>query len=778
LAEKLEHHEGSVVRCGVSMADETNFQIVDEDSVFNVNYAQFLEHKGLAKHGAKYHVVSIIGGQSSGKSTLLNRMFDTPFQVMDASKRQQTTKGIWCAPSKNSHILVMDVEGTDGREREDQKAFEGRSALFCLALTDVMMVNMWTHEIGRHQAANLPLLRTVFEVHLRLVGGKDGGIPKKRTKPLLLFILRDWDESTPADSLGETIMADLGKIWTDISKPEGEEGSSLSDFFELEVECLPHYRFQKQEWSDKVADVSARFVDAGHPKFVFKERGEKEVPADGFAEFATDLWDKIKKNEELDLPTQRKMLAMVRCDRRRKALVETLKENDEEWEKVGAEEFKAKVEQRIAEMVVEFDKYTAGYDEEVVAEGREKLGRDAWPILKKRFDVLVRELRLEAEEESKDRLTALLPTDASLPERGFTREVDKLKKQVLMDLEEKVEMLTPAGAPWTEQLYAEEGPMRLLHKYLNIKERELKQTLGNQVKTTVRKDLERMLAGKLVQRLDRADPSMWEGIRADKTECLGVALLKLQPVLEDVGLWKEEGEQIKKDFSKLAHDAVHDRVQDKASEDSLADKIFNRFDQKMNMKKSRTWLFWDTPVKEFEEGKRQAMHLLNMFEASQLYPDNEWPIGLTPPTFIDGDRKQALIDAFEEKIQPELKWAMDSKASNSTSNWMMIGGLVIVLGWDEAWWLLSNPLYLFLFLALIFASAIAYFLKFMGDWPQLLAVVTSKLAELAAPKPGATPGGGSSKDLNSLENKSGRQLRSEGQRPSTFPAAAVPTKIE
>lgn len=61
----------------------------------SVNYAQFLEHKGLAKHGAKYHVVSIIGGQSSGKSTLLNRMFDTPFQVMDASKRQQTTKGIW-----------------------------------------------------------------------------------------------------------------------------------------------------------------------------------------------------------------------------------------------------------------------------------------------------------------------------------------------------------------------------------------------------------------------------------------------------------------------------------------------------------------------------------------------------------------------------------------------------------------------------------------------------------------------------------------------------------
>ncbi len=62
-------------------------------------------------------------------------------------------------------ILVMDVEGTDGREKEDQKAFEGKSALFSLALTDIMMVNMWMHEVGRFNAANLPLLKTVFEVY-------------------------------------------------------------------------------------------------------------------------------------------------------------------------------------------------------------------------------------------------------------------------------------------------------------------------------------------------------------------------------------------------------------------------------------------------------------------------------------------------------------------------------------------------------------------------------------------------------------------------------------
>lgn len=40
---------------------------------------------------------------------------------MDESERRQTTKGIWMSKGKDMPVLVMDVEGTDGRERgEDQ----------------------------------------------------------------------------------------------------------------------------------------------------------------------------------------------------------------------------------------------------------------------------------------------------------------------------------------------------------------------------------------------------------------------------------------------------------------------------------------------------------------------------------------------------------------------------------------------------------------------------------------------------------------------------------
>ena len=43
--------------------------------------------------GSDYHIVSVLGSQSSGKSTLLNSLFGTSFDVMLNGTRKQTTKG-------------------------------------------------------------------------------------------------------------------------------------------------------------------------------------------------------------------------------------------------------------------------------------------------------------------------------------------------------------------------------------------------------------------------------------------------------------------------------------------------------------------------------------------------------------------------------------------------------------------------------------------------------------------------------------------------------------
>ncbi|URD87698.1 GTP-binding protein that may be involved in cell development (By similarity) [Musa troglodytarum] len=96
-------------------------QLIDANRAFNVDgLDRFLKAVKLADYGLSYAVVSIIGPQSSGKSTLLNHLFGTNFREMDAFKgRSQTTKGIWIAKGVGIEpcTIVLDLEGTDARER-------------------------------------------------------------------------------------------------------------------------------------------------------------------------------------------------------------------------------------------------------------------------------------------------------------------------------------------------------------------------------------------------------------------------------------------------------------------------------------------------------------------------------------------------------------------------------------------------------------------------------------------------------------------------------------
>lgn len=83
-----------------------------------------LQQEGVRDAGLGYNMVAVFGSQSTGKSTLLNRLFGTEFACMAPdSGRRQTTRGLWLAtaPLACPPLLVLDVEGTDGRERgEDQ----------------------------------------------------------------------------------------------------------------------------------------------------------------------------------------------------------------------------------------------------------------------------------------------------------------------------------------------------------------------------------------------------------------------------------------------------------------------------------------------------------------------------------------------------------------------------------------------------------------------------------------------------------------------------------
>ncbi|CAI9297393.1 unnamed protein product [Lactuca saligna] len=224
-----------------SAASCCSTHLIDGDGTFNAaGLEKFMKEVKLSECGLSYAIVSIMGPQSSGKSTLLNHLFHTNFLEMDAFKgRSQTTKGIWMARCTGIEpcTVVMDLEGTDGRERgEDDTAFEKQSALFALAVSDIVLINMWCHDIGREHAANKPLLKTVFQVYhvyffssyiysytglskYSALIGRNGSRMLEYTsddtlfsprKTTLIFVIRD-KTRTPLENLEPVLREDIQK---------------------------------------------------------------------------------------------------------------------------------------------------------------------------------------------------------------------------------------------------------------------------------------------------------------------------------------------------------------------------------------------------------------------------------------------------------------------------------------------------------------------------------------------------------------------------------------
>ena len=269
---------------------------------------------------------------------------------MSESDRRQTTKGIWMSKNKQGNfsgdaksiadnILVMDVEGTDGRERGEDQDFERKSALFALATSEVLIVNIWEHQVGLYQGANMGLLKVVFEVNLELFL-KDkkfvvrnpeyilmSDLYRSSPRSLLFFVIRDHLGTTPLANLRNTLIQDLTRIWSGLSKPPGLENSKIDDYFDFAFAALPHKILQPERFVSEAAKLSSRFREAYRdPKRdalrtnqeleggVFLPEYHRRIPADGFSIFAQGVWDQIVNNKDLDLPTQQELMAQFRCD--------------------------------------------------------------------------------------------------------------------------------------------------------------------------------------------------------------------------------------------------------------------------------------------------------------------------------------------------------------------------------------------------------------------------------------------------------------------------------
>jgi len=116
------------------------------------------------------------------------------------------------------------------------------------------------------------------------------------------------------EKLRETLIADMTKIWSEISRPAHMLEAQISDFFDFEFATLPHKIYSPDAFGVEIDKLQTRFNDSTAPDYIFKPKYFKQIPIDGLPRYTEAVWEKIVSNKDLDLPSQQVLLAQYRCD--------------------------------------------------------------------------------------------------------------------------------------------------------------------------------------------------------------------------------------------------------------------------------------------------------------------------------------------------------------------------------------------------------------------------------------------------------------------------------
>mmetsp|Transcript_15540 Transcript_15540/g.31438 ORF Transcript_15540/g.31438 Transcript_15540/m.31438 type:complete len:768 (-) Transcript_15540:73-2376(-) len=668
-------------------------QIIDYTEHFSSDLQGFMEGSGLAGAGFDYNVVAIIGPQSSGKSTLMNLLFQTSFRTMDeASGRYQVTEGVWLGRDPVRPIVVLDLEGTDSRERgEDAITFERKSALFALALAEVLVVNIWTQDVGRFNASNLSLLKTVLELDLQLFVKDQTEFRKTR----LLFVLRD-HVSTPMEKLKDILTADVEKIWDTITKPTQVELSSVTQFFDLDFVSLPHKVLRPEDFEREAMILRERFRDGR----VFHEGYKRGILADGFATFASNIWEIIRTNQDLDLPSQRSIVAIVRCDAISRECTSDASSRIEEIrsrisnEITHVEDLSTLLSGILSEGTERFTERSSKYDQDVVQGKRQDL--------LEHLRSLCKEVYVQAEEKAEE--VAFRTVQDWIRDRlstpltwvNFQNDVGIMISESLQKFD------SICGPVHAVETFSSRGREKLMKRMSveveNARIEIYRQSLDDRMETfslRCRKELGPFF--------DVLAEDMWQMISSKIVELSKPLKNELDDVMKELGFGLDTEERKLKDVESRLFRVVQEVVKTLIGDASgFTYRLTKFFDQSFRFDDRgvpRSWGPSDDVDAIYLAALESSKKYLKQFAFIEIGE-------ISKPNFTEEDqhRLQAALSTHASAACLDAKRTRDNLSIRAKIPIWLIG-LLIVLGWNEIVAVLRNP---YLLVALVLLLPVAY----------------------------------------------------------------------
>ncbi|XP_004293731.1 PREDICTED: protein ROOT HAIR DEFECTIVE 3 homolog 2 [Fragaria vesca subsp. vesca] len=723
-------------------------QLIDGDGGFNAaGLDRFVKEAKVIDCGLSYAVVAIMGPQSSGKSTLMNQLFHTKFREMDAfTGRSQTTKGVWIAKCVGIEpcTIGMDLEGTDGRERgEDDTTFEKQSALFALAVSDIVLINMWCHDIGREQAANKPLLKTVFQVMMRLFS------PRKTT---LLFVIRD-KTKTPFEYLEPVLREDIQKIWDSVPKPQAHKSTPLSEFFTVEVVALSSYEEKEDKFKEEVAELRQRFFHSISPGGLAGDR-RGVVPASGFSFSAQQIWKVIKENKDLDLPAHKVMVATVRCEEIANEKFTHLTSN-EDW--LALEEavqsgpvpgFGKQLSSILDTYLSEYDMEAIYFDEGVRNSRRHQLETRALDFVFPAYNTMLGHLRSNALENFKVRLEQSLSNG-----EGFASSVRTCTERCVLEFDRGCADAAVQQANWDTSRVREK-----LRRDLDAHASSVRSTKLSELNITYEKKLSASLTEPVGALLEAGGEDPWASIRKLLNRETEAAVSEFLKAVVGFELDKVTIEKMVQNLRDYARNVVETKAREEAGKALIHMK--DRFSTVFNYDSDsmpRVWTGKEDIKTITKDARSASLKILSVRAAIRLdeKPDNiekvifsslmdgtgtalstqdkstraladplatsTWEEVSPKDTLITPVQCKSLWRQFKSETEYTVTQAISAQEAHKRSNnwlpppWAIMA--MILLGFNEFMMLLRNPLYLLvLFVAYLLTKALWVQMDIAGEF--------------------------------------------------------------
>ncbi|AOA63321.1 hypothetical protein KP2612_003992 [Komagataella phaffii] len=748
-------------------------QVIDENKVFNsllVDYMKqfYSQNNSSDDKGLNYHIVSVFGSQSTGKSTLLNHLFHTKFDVMDESQRQQTTKGIWLAHANHisssnesgdfanntKNVFVMDVEGTDGRERGEDQDFERKAALFALSTSEILIINIWEHQVGLYQGANLGLLRTVFEVNLSLFA-------KNKQRCLLLFVIRDHVGNTSLESLSDVLTLDLQNIWSQLNKPQGTEGFELDDFFDLKFVALAHKLLQPDKFIEDISVLGDKFISEDQ---LFNEGYHRAIPIDGWSMYAEQVWEQIETNQDLDLPTQQILVARFRCDEISSQVYESFHEQfvKSNWDDLSFTEIGNSLKELRQNAVQQYDILAGRYSESVYLQRKKLLVQKVdLSILEVYTSVLQKLIR-----QSRDLYLKQIESSLTKKEAGiiFYQVLDNAERESLKYFNENTSLISFVDVDDSEARSYDPSPkLRELEEELSNLRTELVNKEQENIKTKIPRKFKSHFKLIVQDELSNIKPSSWEELLDQFRQVSEKLLAKYKSPDSNydfhLGLSKEKNKELHEQVLIKFWIKFKEILNDFVTETNVLRLLVSKFEDEFRYDEEGLPVVWKNSAEidvKFAKARNSALDLLPLFslahtaegeilpdydiahDEAEAESDNEEDDGFKESHkfahLLSARDQDAIRNKFKKQTDALYVETKRSVINSKTEVPLYIYALLLVLGWNEFMIILRNPLLITLLLIGLTGLYLGYKTKLLGPIVQVVQAMIQELQDQAKNK--------------------------------------------